>query len=169
MQKLVAQVALSSAIYSIDKPYSYIVPEEMAGDIAVGSRVVVPFGRGNKPAYGFVVDLAEKETGRSVLKIISHLYSDFRLDKEDFALVNFMRARYFCTFFDCAACMLPPGIWGKSVDGQIKGIVNDKLIKNISLNMSYDEAAGLIGKGKSAEKRQAILDCFIDFESLPEK
>ncbi len=169
MQKLVAQVALSSAIYSIDKPYSYIVPEEMAGDIAVGSRVVVPFGRGNKPAYGFVVDLAEKETGRSVLKIISHLYSDFRLDKEDFALVNFMRARYFCTFFDCAACMLPPGIWGKAVDGQIKGIVNDKLIKNISLNMSYDEAIGLVGKGKAAEKRQAILDCFIDFESLPEK
>ena len=113
MQKLVAQVALSSAIYSIDKPYSYIVPDEMRDDIDIGSRVVVPFGRGNKPAYGFVVDLAEKETGKSVLKIISHLYSDFKLDREDFALVNFMRARYFCTFFDCAACMLPPGIWGK--------------------------------------------------------
>ena len=35
--------------------------------------------------------------------------------------------------------------------------------------MSYDEAVGLIGKGKVAEKRQAVLDCFIDFESLPEK
>ncbi|MBR5265528.1 MAG: primosomal protein N', partial [Clostridia bacterium] len=104
-----------------------------------------------------------------MLKIISHLYSDFKLDRGDFALVNFMRARYFCTFFDCAACMLPPGIWGKAVDGQIKGVVNDKLIKNISLNMSYDEAVSLIGKGKSAQKRQAVLDCFIDFESLPEK
>ncbi|MFR7893301.1 MAG: hypothetical protein ACLU38_03710 [Dysosmobacter sp.] len=44
------KVAVSAAPYSIDKPYSYLVPESLAAATVPGVRVMVPFGRGNKRA-----------------------------------------------------------------------------------------------------------------------
>lgn len=42
----VAQLAVAAAVYAIDRPYSYRVPEDMP--LAVGMRVLVPFGHGNR-------------------------------------------------------------------------------------------------------------------------
>jgi primosomal protein N' (replication factor Y) len=43
--------------HALDKTLTYIVPRAFAPKVAVGQRVQVPLGRGNKAAYGFVVDL----------------------------------------------------------------------------------------------------------------
>ena len=43
---MIAQLAVAAAVYAIDKPYSYRVPEGMA--LEPGMRVTVPFGRGNR-------------------------------------------------------------------------------------------------------------------------
>ena len=42
------KVAVSAAPYSIDKPYSYLVPDALVAAAVPGVRVMVPFGRGNK-------------------------------------------------------------------------------------------------------------------------
>ena len=39
----VAKIAVSAATYSIDRPYDYLIPEELVGSVSVGSRVSVPF------------------------------------------------------------------------------------------------------------------------------
>ena len=44
---MIAKIAVSAAVFAIDKPYSYGIPDEMT--LAPGQRVTVPFGRG-KPA-----------------------------------------------------------------------------------------------------------------------
>ena len=51
---IVAKVAISRASYSFDALYSYSVPEELAQKVKSGVRVLVPFGRGNRRAVGFV-------------------------------------------------------------------------------------------------------------------
>ena len=51
---IVAKVAISRASYSFDALYSYSVPEELAQKVKSGVRVLVPFGRGNRKAVGFV-------------------------------------------------------------------------------------------------------------------
>ena len=43
---MIARIAVSAAIYAIDKPYSYRIPVGMQP--SVGARVSVPFGRSNK-------------------------------------------------------------------------------------------------------------------------
>ncbi|MBQ3496726.1 MAG: hypothetical protein IJA73_01245, partial [Oscillospiraceae bacterium] len=43
----IAQLAVSGIPYAVDKPYSYLVPEELAARVCVGMRVMVPFGRSN--------------------------------------------------------------------------------------------------------------------------
>ena len=43
---MIAKIAVAAANFSIDKPYSYAVPE---GTILVpGQRVLLPFGRSNR-------------------------------------------------------------------------------------------------------------------------
>lgn len=49
-------VALES---SLDKTLTYGVPRSLDGALAVGMRVRVPLGRGNRPAMGYVVDLPD--------------------------------------------------------------------------------------------------------------
>ena len=43
---VLAQLAVAAAVYAIDRPYSYRVPEDMP--LQAGMRVLVPFGRGNR-------------------------------------------------------------------------------------------------------------------------
>ena len=52
---MIAQVAVSCAVYAIDQPYSYCVPENMA--LLPGMRVVVPFGRANRRTEAIVLSL----------------------------------------------------------------------------------------------------------------
>ena len=48
MPRRVAKIAVSAATFSIDKPYDYLVPENLAEQLQVGTRVEVPFGKGNR-------------------------------------------------------------------------------------------------------------------------
>jgi len=107
----VAKTAVSSAVFSFDKPFDYQIPEGME-DIAEGQRVLVPFGRGNKPTEGFVLAVREIEAEEGSLKEILHLYRDgVFLTQEEIQLALWMRNKYFCSFFECANAMIPPGMW----------------------------------------------------------
>ena len=107
----VARVAVSAAIYAIDKPYDYLIPPEMQGILHPGSRVLVPFGSGNRKTEGFVVQCVESDEAPE-LKSIAYLYDNtVVLSDADIRLAMWMCTQYFCTFFEAADAMLPPGIW----------------------------------------------------------
>ena len=57
-EKYIAKIAVSKAVYAIDKPYDYIVPDELSDRILPGMRVLVPFGSGNRSCDGIVLALA---------------------------------------------------------------------------------------------------------------
>ena len=63
---MIAQLAVAAAVYAIDKPYSYRVPEGM--QVQPGLRVLVPFGRGNRRSEAVV--LALQDTVQRDLKVI---------------------------------------------------------------------------------------------------
>ena len=50
MEKTIARIAVSAANYQIDRPYSYLVPDELANAVQCGVRVLVPFSRSNREA-----------------------------------------------------------------------------------------------------------------------
>src|SRR3954468_18907635 len=43
----------------LDHAFSYLVPEALRERVAIGKRVRVPFGRGDRPAIGYCVGLGE--------------------------------------------------------------------------------------------------------------
>lgn len=107
----VAKVAVSAAVYAIDKPYDYLIPQEMQEIVKPGCRVLVPFGKGNRKTEGFVVQCVETESAQG-LKSIFSVYQDAAvLSQADIKLALWMCTQYFCTFFEAASAMLPPGIW----------------------------------------------------------
>ena len=105
---MIAKIAVAAANFAIDKPYSY---ETGYGQrLLPGMRVMVPFGRGNKPSEGVVLQVAE---GRADgLKTVTQVLDEQPLLSEEMLrLAAFLKERYFCTFYDAIRVMLPAGLW----------------------------------------------------------
>ena len=113
-EKMLARVAVSSVPYAADKLYTYRIPDELAPEAASGKRVLIPFGRGNRRSEGFVLDIVREED-KPVYKPIDTFLDDAPLlDGRDIRLVRWMKARYFCTYYDALKTLLPGGVWLKS-------------------------------------------------------
>ena len=105
---MLASVAVSAAIYAIDKPYSYQIPDGMS--VSPGVRVLVPFGNGNRRCEGLVLEVLDKsEDG---LKFIEAVLDEQPVISAEFLrLAAFIRERYFCTFYEAIKVILPVGLW----------------------------------------------------------
>src|SRR6266849_2737203 len=54
----------------LDHAYTYGVPDQLLGAIAVGGRVLAPFGKGDRPTAGVCVGLTDKNPSVSVKTLI---------------------------------------------------------------------------------------------------
>ena len=107
----IVKVAVSAAPYSIDKPYSYLVPESLAAAAVPGVRVMVPFGRGNKESEGLILARVQEPKLPGSKAIRQILDPEPVLDKAGIELALWMRGRYFCTVFETVKTILPAGLW----------------------------------------------------------
>ena len=105
------KVAVSAAPYSIDKPYSYLVPDALAAAAVPGVRVMVPFGRGNKESEGLILARVQEPKLPGSKAIRQILDPEPVLDKAGIDLALWMRGRYFCTVFEAVKTILPAGLW----------------------------------------------------------
>ena len=108
---MIASIAVSAAVFAIDKPYSYQIPVSM--DLKPGVRVVVPFGRGNRQSEGIVLDVRDG-VDEGLKFIVSALDVTPVISEDQLRMAAFLRDRYFCTFYDAIKAMLPAGLWFSS-------------------------------------------------------
>lgn len=109
----IAQIAVSAALYAIDKPYSYAVPQGMT--VQPGVRVMVPFGPGNRMTEGIV--LVVLPGNEAELKWVDRVLDESPvLDDRMLRLAAFVRERYFCTFYQAIRAVLPAGLWFRAKD-----------------------------------------------------
>ena len=112
MGRMIAKIAVSRAIYAIDRPYDYRVPPELEDRLQPGMRVLVPFGSGNRGTDGMVLSLTREEDHKPGRKDIQALLDDTPvLSPLGIRLALWMRERYFCTVYDCVKAMLPAGLY----------------------------------------------------------
>ena len=105
---MIGKIAVAAAVFAIDKPYSYRIPEGMT--LLPGHRVQLPFGRANKMTEGIVLSVEDGD--EAGLKAVTRpLDDDPLLTRHQLQLAAFLRERYFCTFFDAVRAMLPAGAW----------------------------------------------------------
>ena len=105
-------MAVARAVYAIDKPYDYLIPQELEGRLEPGMRVLVPFSAGDRGSDGLVLSIYEAPSAGKALKSIQAVLDDDPvLDRDGIQLALWMRERYFCTVYDCVKAMLPAGLY----------------------------------------------------------
>lgn len=108
----VAAVAVENSAFSFDKPFSYLLGDE---ECSPGCRVLVPFGRGNKCRQGVVLAVSSYY-GEEKLKRISQVIDEAPvLNDEMLKLVEWLKERTFCTYFEAAKAVLPSGMCHRTV------------------------------------------------------
>lgn len=107
-----AAVAVENSAFSFDKPFSYLLGDE---ECSPGCRVLVPFGRGNKCRQGIVLSVTDYD-GKEKLKRISQIIDKTPvLNDEMLRLVEWLKERTFCTYFEAAKAVLPSGMCHRTV------------------------------------------------------
>ena len=89
-----AEIIINSNARALNKIFDYIVPQNLETQIRIGSRVLVPFGRGAKVEDGFVINL--KENSDFANKEICQIDKEDSLTEENIILAKLMARKYFC-------------------------------------------------------------------------
>ena len=99
----------------VSGPFDYIVPDSLAGKIAVGSRVWVSFG--TRRIVGYLVGLSKKSEIKN-LKPILELIDEYPiLTKNLLLLTKELAEYYYCSWGEAIETAIPEGLRkGKKID-----------------------------------------------------
>ena len=124
----------------LDKPFDYAIPARLAGKMAVGTRVRVPFGNSNEPRSGFVVELKHRSEWERPKEILEIETEREQIPAKLLELARWISS-YYCAPYDRSVVALLPG-------AVRHGKVRQKTRQFVSLAAGIDVRA-------EAERRQA--------------
>ncbi|URZ16144.1 primosomal protein N' [Clostridium felsineum] len=106
-----AGIIINNEVTSLDRVFTYKIPEELKESIKIGQLVKVPFGNANKKLYGFIINLKEENEENIKLKNISSIESkEPVITDKDLRLISYMKKKYLCTYIECIRLIIPTGI-----------------------------------------------------------
>src|SRR6516162_2974038 len=80
----------------LDHAYTYAVPDSLRESVAVGKRVQVPFGKGDRTTVGYCVRLSEAPPARPVKELRRVLDEQALLTDNLMRLTRWMADYYLC-------------------------------------------------------------------------
>lgn len=165
MPQPVARIAVSDAVFSMDRPYDYLIPDTLEDRVQPGVRVHVPFGNGNRTREGIVLSLTA-HSDRDRLKSVCAVLDDAPvLTPAQIQLALFMQRRFFCTVYDAIKAMLPVGMW---FNEQGERRTKDKYVEVARLAVAPEDAALIAENRRRKSPQQSnLLDLLCSFGALP--
>lgn len=146
---MIAEVIINRTAKKLNRTFDYRIPKDLEDLIIIGSRVLVPFGKGGKLESAFVIGIKDKSDYE--VKDIAKLEEN--LTEKQIKLARWMAKRYFCNVSDCIKLMLTPGTRGK------ENKVQDKKINVVYLKKNIEEIDFEIETGKiKSEKHKRIIN-----------
>lgn len=109
---LFAKVVINQNSYKLDRLFTYQVPTAIQESLKKGHRILVPFGRGNKPAEAYVLELSDTidSDGIKLKSIIEILDENPILDEDKMKLISWIRNEYASTYMDAIGLFVPKGL-----------------------------------------------------------
>ena len=142
MSVLYAETSVDGVLPSFDKTYAYLIKEN-ADKIKIGTRVLVPFGNGNKPHMAVVTGITDVRPDAKRIKSIIRVVDDEPVITPEMLKTAFwIKERTFCSMYDIVKAMLPAGI-------------NYKTVVSYSLNEEIDADCVLL-----SDEEKKVLDFF---------
>lgn len=109
-----AEIIINNTNSNVDKPFTYIIGQDLIPLIKIGMRVIIPFGQGNKLIKGIVIDIVDEFHEEYKLKEIIDIIDEKPLISEDLIeLSMWMREEYLSTSIESLRQIFPPGDFKK--------------------------------------------------------
>ncbi|MFT3787936.1 MAG: primosomal protein N' [Tepidisphaeraceae bacterium] len=148
----VARVALERGI---DKLLDYSVPKTLRSAIAVGQRVRVPLGRGDKPAFGYVSTLLATSNHGKRLKPLTAIADPRTLITDKLMQLALWVSKYYVTPLGLVLENMIPSAVKKQV-----GVRSVRMVRSLKTPAELQE----ILEATKAKKRRAILARLLQVE-----
>lgn len=156
---MIAKVIIGISHEAVDRPFDYIVPENLEGIITEGAKVTVPFGGGNTLKNGYCIGLTNtsdwpEEKLKSIVSV-----DDKSVDAEgaSIELARWMKKRYGCTMINAIKTVLP-----------VKKKIKENTFKSVKLNVSKEVLDNEINSCKARQiARKRLLLALREASPLP--
>ena len=149
-----ANIIVDISHEAVDRPFTYIIPDELEDRIRPGTRVMIPFGKGNKLKPGIVIGVsANPDVPVAKLKEIdSVILTQDATDSYMIELAAYIRQQYGSTMIDALKTVLP----AKKAYRQVKTRATDDTV-----SLQEDDPTVRAVEYPLNDEQQYIVDDFI--------
>ncbi len=153
-----AKVIINISHESVDRPFTYIIPESLKARVNLGSAVSVPFGAGNTLKKGYVVELTDHtDVAPEKLKEIADVPDkDISLSDKRIALAAWMKRNYGSTMIAALKTVIP-----------VKEKVKESVKKTVLRKKAPEEIETYIAGNKRNAAQLRLLNALLDEERIP--
>lgn len=155
VNSMFARVIVDISNANVNRLFTYAVPEEIS--LCEGQRVIVPFGRGNRPIEGFVLELVDEPgTERELKSIVRTIEPYSALLPDQLKLADWMCKAYHCTTADALRVMIPAALRGSKVKEKVRTL-------HIADNLDIEAVRASMLKKTERRVRRSSLKFFLCF------
>ncbi len=115
-----AEVLIEYKVKSLDRSFTYEVPERLRDIIQVGMKVSVPFGNGDSLINGFVTNLKYDSNLGNLKKIVDITDTELVLNEELMKLGQYLSDTTLCTLISAYQTMLPSSLKIKTIQSNFQ-------------------------------------------------
>lgn len=146
-----AKVLVQYGVKSLDRTFTYHIPESLVNEIEVGMKVYVPFG--NQKINGFVLEITNTSDVEDTKDIISVITKELKLSDELLELGKYIKECTLCSLITAYQTMLPTSL---KVNNSKESYQLKKCF--ITLNKSIVEIEEFISNNKRGKAQNEILE-----------
>ena len=143
-----ANIIVDISHEKVDRPFQYLIPDELRGQLEVGMAVMIPFGRGNKLIKGYVMEITDKpEFEMEKLKAIdSIVQGGISAQADNIRLAWWIKENYGSTMIAALKTVLP-------VKQKIKPVIKKTVCSLVDSETALNKSLEFEAKHQTAKAR----------------
>ena len=143
-----ANIIVDISHEKVDRPFQYLIPNELMGILEVGMAVMIPFGRGNKLIKGYIIEITDKaEYDVTRLKAVdSVVEGGISAQADAIRLAYWLKEHYGSTMIAALKTVLP-------VKKKMKQVVKKTIICKVNSEQAYRHSVIFEAKHQTAKSR----------------
>ncbi len=155
-----AEVLIEYKVKSLDRSFTYTIPEHLRDIIKVGMKVSVPFGMGDSIINGFVINIKNDANLGNLKSIVGIVDPELVLNEELMKLGAYLKESTLCTLISAYQTMLPSSLKIKTHESSYQ-----KYTTYVSLKMPSEFVRGYI-KEIHGKKQIELLNRLLETERV---
>ena len=156
-----AEVLVQYGVKSLDRTFTYIIPDTLKAKLKVGMKVIVPFG--NQKINGFVIKIKDNADYDKLKEIISISNENLILNEELISLGHYVKEKTLCTLITAYNTMFPSSLKIKTINS------NYNLYDIYIILKDINKAKEIILDNKRVTKKIELINRLLNNEKILKK